>query len=167
LKRLLKISLIIIVSYLVVFFGVFHRGEVGKSNKELEKVVEKGKIITAALEVFKKNNGEYPLELDSLYPKYINYDVNLVYDFYYIRGGLAKAYTKEEVDGWGGYELGVQNIKQRGLSFRHKYFFVYRPSKLYPERKWVKPKKRVKDWALIIKYRRYKSKENPIIGPGV
>jgi hypothetical protein len=43
--------------------------------------------------------------------------------------------------------------------------FVYRPSKLYPERKWEKAVKRVKDWALIIRYRSRGG--NPIVGPGV
>ena len=45
--------------------------------------------------------------------------------------------------------------------------FVYYPSKLYPERQWMRPIKRVNDWALIVRYRRYGSKKNPIVGPGV
>ncbi len=144
-------------------------GSVGKGRKELEKVVEKGEIIIDALEEYKKDSGEYPIELSSLYPKYISHDIELVYDFSYaredqLRGGY---FTDEEIDGCGGYQLVFLDIKQWVLSSRTWYALVYRQSKLYPERKWTKPKKRIKDWALIVIYRRYGSKENPIVGPGV
>lgn len=164
------ISLLFITSCSVTSYIVFYRGEVGKSKRELEKVAEKGKIIIEALEAFKKDKGEYPLKLKTLYPKYINYDVKLIYDFVYVRGDQARRghFTNEEIDAWGGYELLVFDIKQWVFPFdRILYFFVYYPSKLYPERKWEKPIERVKDWALIISYRRYRSKENPIVGPGV
>jgi hypothetical protein len=142
---------------------------VGKSNRELEKVVEKGNIIVNALEEYKKDNGEYPIKLSSLYPKYISPDIDLVYDFSYVRGEEAKGgyYTNEEIEEWGGYVLTKLKIKQWVLSSRRWYLFEYHPSKKYPERKWEKPNKRVKDWALILSLRRYGSKVNPIVGPGV
>ncbi len=170
-KKILIISLIFIASCSTLSYCVFYRGEVGKSNRELEKVAKKGKIIIDALEEFKKDTDEYPLQLTSLYPKYINYDVKLVYDYFYIRGDQARGRlsTSEEIDEWGGYKLELSNkIKQWVAPFdRSSYVFAYHPSKLYPERKWVKPVKRVNDWALIVRYRRYGSKENPIVGPGV
>ncbi|MCP4253049.1 MAG: hypothetical protein GY775_06515 [Candidatus Scalindua sp.] len=148
-----------------------YRGEVGKSNRELEKTAEKGRIIIDALEEYKIDNSEYPIELSSLYPKYISPDIDLVYEFSYAREDKMRGgrFTDEEIDDWGGYELGISNIKQWVFSpfGRTWYTFVYYPSELYPERKWEKPKKRVKDWALILLYRRYQSKENPIVGPGV
>ena len=148
---------------------LFSAGDVGKGRKELEKVAEKGNIIIGALEAYKKDSGEYPIKLSSLYPKYISHNTDLVYEFSYaredqVRGGL---FTDEEINDWGGYQLANLDIKQSVFSSRTWYAFVYRPSKLYPERKWIKPKKRVKDWALIVIYRRYGSKENPIVGPGV
>jgi hypothetical protein len=170
-KKLLIILLLFMASCSAISYCVFYRGEVRKSNRELEKVAEKGKIIIDALEKFRKDNGDYPLKLSSLYPQYINNDVNLVYDFKYLRGDQARGgiFTNEEINEWGGYELGISNIKQWVFSpfGRSWYVFVYNPSKLYPERKWIKPVKRVKDWALLITLRRYGSKENPIVGPGV
>lgn len=54
------------------------------------------------------------------------------------------------------------------ISERSYYSFVYYPSKKYSERRWTRPKKRVKDWALIDNLRPYStSKENPIVGPSL
>ncbi len=169
-KKVLIILLLLVGSCSSLSYFYLYRGEVGKSNRELEKVAEKGKIIIDALEKYKKDNGEYPLKLDFLYPKYISHDVNHVYDFSYLRGDdqtKGGYYTNEEIDEWGGYVLTNLDIKQWVIGSRSWYRFEYHPSRKYPERKWEKQKKRVKDWALILGLRRYGSKENPIVGPGV
>lgn len=170
-KTLIIIILLTIASCSAISYRFFYSGEIGKSDKELEKVTEKGTLIVDALEEFKKNNGAYPIKLDLMYPKYISKDVNLVYKFHYLCGDQAREglFTSEEVDAWGGYKLVLSNaIKEWSVPLGRSYsIFVYYPSKLYPERKWTKPIKRVNDWALIVRYRRYRSKGNPIIGPGV
>jgi hypothetical protein len=65
-KTFIIILLLLIASCSAISYHFFYSGEIGKSDKELEKVVEKGKIIIDALEDFKKSNGEYPEDLDSI-----------------------------------------------------------------------------------------------------
>ncbi|MCP5006009.1 MAG: hypothetical protein GY941_19030 [Planctomycetes bacterium] len=136
----------------------------------MEKVIEKGKIIIDALEIYKNKNREYPKDLESLYPDYLSNEVNLIYEFsyYHVDHFKERPSIKEEIDSWGGYKLVLSNTLKawRFGPVSNSYFsFVYYPSKLYPERKWEKPVKRVKDWALIIRYRSRGG--NPIVGPGV
>ena len=89
-KTLIIIILLVIASCSAISYRFFYSGEIRKSDKELEKVVEKGQIIIDTLEEFKKDKGEYPVKLDLMYPKYINKDVNLVYEFLYLRGDQAR-----------------------------------------------------------------------------
>ncbi len=171
-KKLLIILLLFVGSCSSLSYFVLYKGEVGKSDSELEKVAEKGKIIINALEEYKKDNGGYPIKLSSLYPRHISPGIDLVYDFSYVRGDQVKGgiFTDEEIDEWGGYKLGISNMLKQWVFSpfgRSWYSFVYYPSKRYPERKWEKPKKRVKNWILKKTLRRYRSKENPVVGPGV
>ena len=168
------LPIIFITTFVILCYIYLYNGEIGKSDRELVMVAGKGQIVIDALEEYKKDKGEYPVELTSLYPVYISNDVDLRYRFTYTHGDrvMSGNYTKDEIKEWGGYELELLNsIKEWGFPIsitpRSFYSFIYRPSKLYPERKWIKPKKRVKDWALIIRYRRYHSSVNPIVGPGV
>ncbi len=142
------------------------------TDKEIFDITARGNLIVDALSKFYKANRTYPEKIEELLPDYLT---TLPKTGFEVEGNEYSSfnYRKSKFDTAAddkyryGFQLRVFINNWTVLGNRSSKSLTYRPSQLYPERKWEKPIKRIGDWAIIESYRRYGDKENPITGKGV